>query len=129
MKPNMFSRIEDSLVGSRFVKVVAEMSFIVGLIVILAALAVITTGCASASYDRKLSDGSEQKTSIHTFLSTTAIKNFSESIKDGTGTNSYSRSVRVADAATQTEIEKLGPLLEAAMKGVAEGAVKGAAPH
>ena len=96
---------------------------------ILLITSLIGAGCASATYHRTLADGSEQKTSIHTFLSTTAIKNFSESIKDGTGTNAYSRSVRVADAATQTEIEKLGPLLESAMKGVAEGAVKGAAPH
>jgi hypothetical protein len=82
-------------------------------------------GCASAVHTRTTANGVTEKTSIHTFLSTTAIKGFSESTRDGSGTNGYSRTVRVSDAGTQTEIEKLGPLMESVSRGLAEGAVAG----
>ena len=80
-----------------------------------------TGGCASAVHTRTAANGVTEKTSIHTFLSTTAIKGFSESLKDGT--NGYSRTVRVSDAGTQTEIEKLAPLIESAAAGAAKGAL------
>jgi hypothetical protein len=85
-----------------------------------------TGGCASAVHTRTTANGVVEKTSIHTFLSTTAIKGFSESTRDGSGTNGYLRTVRVSDAGTQTEIEKLQGLGEAIARGATEGAAKGA---
>jgi hypothetical protein len=92
------------------------------------ALALLGTGCASAVHTRTAPNGVTDKTSIHTFLSTTAIKGFSETTWDGTGTNRYSRAVRVSDAGTQTEIEKLGPLIDSAVSAAVQAAIKGAKP-
>lgn len=99
------------------------------LLLICAVVAIAPSGgCASAVHKRKLADGSVDKTSIHTFFSITAIKGFSETMKDGTGTNSYSRSVKVTDAATQTEIEKLAPIIDSAVQAAVAAGIKGVNP-
>lgn len=94
----------------------------------LIACAVALCGCVGGKHERVNADGSREVTKFHSFLSTTAVKGLSDATKETAGTNSYSRTFRLTDGGTQTEIEKLAPLLESISKGAAEGAAKGVKP-
>lgn len=96
-------------------------------LVLVTLAASLTAGCASAKHTRTQANGATETTSIHTFLSATAIKGFSETTWDGTGTNRYSRTVKVADTSTDIS-SQLAPLIDSAVQAAVSAAVKGAKP-
>ena len=98
-------------------------------------LAVAVSGCVGASHSRTITeyihqpDGSTnivntvEYTKLHSTLSTTALKGFSEITKDGT--NGYSRAVKVQDTSTDISAQ-IGAIAHDVAAGVAEGMAKGA---
>ena len=98
-------------------------------------LAVAVSGCMGASHSRTITeyirqpDGSTnivktvEYTKLHSTLSTTALKGFSEITKDGT--NGYSRAVKVQDTSTDISAQ-IGVIAHDVAAGVAEGMAKGA---
>lgn len=97
----------------------------------------IIVGCVGASHDRQTieyrpqPDGTTnvvkttEHTGMHSWLSTTALKGFSEITKDGT--NGYSRSVRVTDTSTDISAQ-VGTIVDAAVTAAVSAAAKGVKP-
>jgi len=94
-------------------------------------------GCVGASHRRETTEYRLQPngttnvvklveyTKMHSYLSTTALKGFSESTHDGT--NGYSRSVRVADTTTDISAQ-IGTIVDSAVTAAVSAAAKAAKP-
>lgn len=103
------------------------------------AVALIATGCVSATHVREtvefrpgpngtvVKTTQTEKTSLHSKFSGTALKGFTEITFDGSGTNRYSRTVKVQDTSTDIS-SQLAPIIDSAIQAAVAAAAKAAKP-